>query len=292
VGSVTLGKDVAESLRQFRQNDVKYNDRGKFEREQMPYGTVLVVDDMEANLYVAVRFLKPYKLCIETAVNGREALEKVKAGMVFDIIFMDHMMPVMDGMEATRLIRETGYTQPIVALTANAVTGQAEVCLQNGFDAFISKPINILQLDAVLQKYVLAKHKPDVIISAYGQRDPVDAPNDNTLSSCDPQLIGALTRDTKRALNLLGEFNGLPGWHEDEKHMRRFILTVHGMKSTLKCIGETDLSDFASKMEMWGRGNDIKAIRLGMHGFMHGLRALLLRLESGYDGYIVEKETP
>jgi len=71
---------------------------------------------------------------------------------------MDHMMPNMDGIEATKRIRELGYTKPIVALTANAVSGQAEIFLDNGFDAFISKPIDTRQLNATLNKFVRDRH--------------------------------------------------------------------------------------------------------------------------------------
>ena len=123
----------------------------------MSYGRVLVVDDMETSLYVAIGLLKPYKLNIETANNGQEAVALIKAGRVYDVIFMDHMMPEMDGIEATKHIRGLGYKNPIIALTANALTGQADVFMQNGFDAFISKPIDIRQLDMVLNKFIYDK---------------------------------------------------------------------------------------------------------------------------------------
>jgi len=123
----------------------------------MSEGSVLVVDDLESNLYVAKSYLEPYQLSIETAISGFEAIDKVKNGKIYDIIFMDHMMPKMDGIEAVKIIRSMGYKQPIVALTANAVVGQAEMFLENGFDAFISKPINIEQLDSELNKFILNK---------------------------------------------------------------------------------------------------------------------------------------
>jgi CheY-like chemotaxis protein len=85
--------------------------------------------------------------------------------MVFDIIFMDHYMPRMDGMEATKILRSMGYKHPIVALTANALVGQAEVFMAEGFDGFISKPIDIRQLNAALNKFIRDRY-PDEIVNA------------------------------------------------------------------------------------------------------------------------------
>jgi CheY-like chemotaxis protein len=117
-------------------------------RESMPYGKILIVDDVESNLYVAKRLLDPYDLSLETASNAFKAIEEIKHGKVYDIIFMYHMMPGMDGIEATKIIRGLGYKHPIVALTANAIAGQAEIFLKNGFDGFIFKPIDTRQLNA------------------------------------------------------------------------------------------------------------------------------------------------
>jgi CheY-like chemotaxis protein len=127
---------------------------------------------MEPNLYVATRLLKLYRLRIDTAMSGRVAIGKIKSGKSYDLIFMDHMMPDMDGIETTKQLRELGYTQPIIALTANAVVGQADVFLQNGFDEFISKPIDIHQLDNVLNKYIHGKNekKQIFIVDDDGER--------------------------------------------------------------------------------------------------------------------------
>jgi len=149
-----MSKDLTENLRKFHMNFNSYKNNEKIIRNPMPYGNVLIVDDMEPNLYVATRLMKLYRLNIETVLSGRGAIEKIKAGKVYDIIFMDHMMPEMDGIETTNHLRNLGYLDPIVALTANAIVGQAEVFLQSGFDGFISKPIDIHQLNAVLNRYI------------------------------------------------------------------------------------------------------------------------------------------
>jgi CheY-like chemotaxis protein len=153
-GKGVLGKNVANSLQNFQTSPSGRASKAQIVYEPMPYGSILLVDDIITNLYVAEGILKPYQLQIETALSGQETIDKVNAGKSYDVIFMDHMMPEMDGIEATKRLRELGYTKPIVALTANAVAGQAEMFLQSGFDAFISKPIDIRVLNDVLKKYV------------------------------------------------------------------------------------------------------------------------------------------
>jgi PAS domain S-box-containing protein len=156
-GFGVLGEDVVENLRHFRFSSMAKMKTAQIVREPMPYGSVLIVDDVGTNLYVAKGLMAPYELTIDTAESGFEAIEKIKDGKVYDIVFMDHMMPEMDGVETTKKLRAIGYNQPIVALTANAVMGQAEMFLSNGFDDFISKPIDIRQLNAILNKMIRNK---------------------------------------------------------------------------------------------------------------------------------------
>ncbi|MCL2225464.1 MAG: ATP-binding protein [Defluviitaleaceae bacterium] len=160
-----MGRETAENLQQFKATRTPRAKRGAILRNPMPYGKVLVVDDVEANLYVAEGLMKPYQLQITTLNSGMKALEKLKTD-TFDIVFMDHMMPGMDGVKTVELLRETGYENPVIALTANAVVGQREVFLQSGFDDFITKPIDIRQLDYLLTKYIHDKHPDRPTLSA------------------------------------------------------------------------------------------------------------------------------
>ena len=152
-----IGPVVAENL-QFCRSDISKK-RLKFaiKREPMPDGKVLIVDDVETNLYVAQGLMKFYRLQIDAVMSGKKAVEKIKSGHKYDIIFMDHMMPEMDGIQATYLIRSLGYNNTIIALTANALSGQEEMFLKNGFDGFIAKPIDVYKLDTLLTKYVRQK---------------------------------------------------------------------------------------------------------------------------------------
>jgi len=158
-----LGGELAENLKQFRLNYMTQKKIFKTVRDPMPYGSVLIVDDMETNLFVAKGLMKFYQLQIDTAVNGYEAIEKVKEGKVYDIIFMDHMMPDINGIEATKVMRRIGYANPIVALTANALIGQAEEFARNGFDGFISKPIQGTHLNGILNKFIRDKQPQEVL---------------------------------------------------------------------------------------------------------------------------------
>jgi signal transduction histidine kinase/ActR/RegA family two-component response regulator/HPt (histidine-containing phosphotransfer) domain-containing protein len=160
-----LGKETASNLRNFRFNHRIHNKYDRIIRNPMPYGSVLIVDDVENNLFVGVGLMKPYKLHIDTALSGREAINKVNNGNKYDIIFMDHMMPGMSGIEAVEHLRVSGYSGTVIALTANAVAGAQEMFLQSGFDDFISKPIDLRQLDLILNKYVRDKQPAEVLLA-------------------------------------------------------------------------------------------------------------------------------
>jgi signal transduction histidine kinase/CheY-like chemotaxis protein len=158
-GSGSLGRENAENLKTFHFTAaVAQKKNKKIIRDPMPYGKVLVVDDMKSNLDVAVLLLAPYQLQIDIAESGAEAVNFIKNGKEYDIIFMDHMMPDMDGLETARQIRAFGYKQPIFALTANAVAGQQDIFLKNGFDGYIFKPIDIRRLNDYLNKYIRDKY--------------------------------------------------------------------------------------------------------------------------------------
>jgi CheY-like chemotaxis protein len=154
-----IAKETVESLRGFQYQDKKKQAQGKFVRADLSYATVLVVDDFSTNLDVAAGMLRKYKMQVDCVLSGQEAVDRIAAeNPVYNAVFMDHMMPGMDGVEATKTIRAlgTGYPQnlPIIALTANAVAGSEQMFLENGFNAFLPKPINVMTLDAVVQRWV------------------------------------------------------------------------------------------------------------------------------------------
>ena len=161
-----VGREAADNLSRFQFDTRATMKRAQITYEPMPYGKILIIDDVEMNIYVAKGLMSPYMLSIDSADSGFGAIKKIESGNVYDIIFMDHMMPMMDGIETTKRIRALGYTEPIVALTANAITGQADIFLKSGFDDFISKPIDIRQLNLVLNKLIRDKQAAEVLEAA------------------------------------------------------------------------------------------------------------------------------
>ena len=116
---------------------------------------VLIVDDNKLNIKVATRILESYKFTIDSVTNGKDCIYKIKSGEKFDMIFLDHMMPEMDGIQVLKILKKLeDYELPtIVALTANAITGMKEVYLNEGFDEYLSKPINVVELNKIINKY-------------------------------------------------------------------------------------------------------------------------------------------
>jgi len=145
---------TAERIRDFSYKSEENEAGLKVPSSPIKGGSVLVVDDIEINLHVVTGLMEPYELQIETAISGFEAIRKIEAGNIYDIVFMDHMMPKMDGVETVKYLRKQGYEGIVVALTANAIAGNAEMFMQNGFDDFVSKPIVAERLDEVLRKYL------------------------------------------------------------------------------------------------------------------------------------------
>jgi CheY-like chemotaxis protein/anti-sigma regulatory factor (Ser/Thr protein kinase) len=156
-----IGKEIAERLSDFRYSDRKKQVQGKLVRPDLSYARVLVVDDLPTNLDVAGGMLRKYKMQVDCVQSGQEAVDLLAAGKLYDAVFMDHMMPGMDGIEATRLIRaldsEYAKNVVIIALTANAISGNERMFLDNGFNAFLPKPFNAMSLDSVIQQWVRDK---------------------------------------------------------------------------------------------------------------------------------------
>ena len=279
VDNDVLGSELAENLKNFRLNYLTQMNKGKIMRDPMPYGSVLIVDDVETNLYVASGLMKLYKLKVDTAASGIEAISKVESGKTFDIIFMDHMMPEMDGVVATHKLRGLGYSGTIIALTANAVAGQKEMFLQNGFDDFISKPIDVRMLNSALNKYVRDKHSEEDIEAAL-----MPAPQDETSEGADQgddvydkmlESIGTIAEiNTELGLQYLsGEKHmyceTLQLFHKKLASERSsistslaagyisgFTISVHTLKSMLATIGAKKLSDMAADLERASKENE------------------------------------
>jgi CheY-like chemotaxis protein len=137
--------------------DLKVTSSTTARRFIAPDARVLIVDDVQVNIEIAEFMLEAFEVSCECAYNGLEAVEKLKEHPDFDLILMDHMMPVMDGIEATQLIRKLPgdiARIPIIALTANALTGNDVMFKEAGMDGFVSKPISMEELAEALYQHL------------------------------------------------------------------------------------------------------------------------------------------
>ncbi|MDR0453373.1 MAG: response regulator [Deferribacteraceae bacterium] len=280
MGNDVLGKDVVQNLQQSQVSNMSKVRKTQIIREYMPYGSILIVDDSDMNIYVAKGLMKPYGMQMDSVMSGFDAINRINAGKSYDIIFMDHMMPVMDGIEAVKILRNLGYSRPIVALTANAVVGQSDMFLANGFDGFISKPVDIRALNAILNKFIRDRHTPAVIEAARQQKlkeakapDAENNKKDNiknfldtlaTISEINTVIglsrfsgIETMYRDTMELFykKLIPEYNRMTVFI-DSGDIRNFTISVHAMKSSLSTVGAMSLSEMALKLELASKNGD------------------------------------
>jgi signal transduction histidine kinase/CheY-like chemotaxis protein len=263
----------------------------KEEDERAPFVAptcrVLVVDDVTFNLVVARGLLSLYQLNITTCQSGREAIDLARQHH-FDLIFMDHMMPEMDGMEATKLLRGIDdwlARAPIIALTANAVAGMKEQFLKNGFDDFLSKPIEIASLRAIMEKWVPPEKRrfaasdartadePDLAIEGLDVARGV-AMIGGSLDSY-IEALGIYCLDVEKHLPFLRQFKG-----DDAASMAAFVTSVHGLKSASANVGALNPAEQAAILEQAGLDGDIELIQSRLGEFISCLVRLVERIRA------------
>ena len=265
ISDEVIGNELVERLKNFSFTGHRQQEKLRITRAEMPYGSVLVVDDVNTNLYVAEGLLAPYKLKIELVDSGYAALAKINKGNTYDIIFMDHMMPQMDGIETTKKIREIGYIGTIIALTANALVGNDDMFRKNGFDGFISKPIDVRQLNAVLNQFVRDRHPQEA------KDQKVSSSTSLNKFAANPRLAKIMCRDAEKAIVVLLETH-------EKGDIKLFTTTIHGMKSALANFGEKEASDFALKLETASYNEDMRFIDEKLESFILILKDVVKRL--------------
>lgn len=240
-----IGKGTALSLQNFDGAPLFESKEFSFTPEPMPYGSVLIVDDVETNLYVAKGLLAFYKIKAETCASGYEAIELVKQGKVYDIVFVDYMMKGLNGIETMNIMRGMGYNAPIIALTANAMTGQAQKFIKEGFDDFVSKPIQIKVLNTILIKNIRDRKPPEVVSKARKEnnwRDIGDISdfqsNDETIKELRREFVKS-HKDTYAKLCEMIDCGDLESAH----------ILIHSLKGFAGLIKFSALSKIASQIE-------------------------------------------
>jgi signal transduction histidine kinase/CheY-like chemotaxis protein/HPt (histidine-containing phosphotransfer) domain-containing protein len=250
--------------------------------------SVLVVDDNSLNLTVAIGFLATHNISADTAEGGLEAIEKVKT-KAYDIIFMDHMMPEIDGIETTRRIRamegERFAKVPIIALSANAVMGAREAFIASGMNDFISKPIIAEMLNQALVKYL----NPDKVLRSEQVKKPIheDSVLTHSAESVIDKKVGLSYSAGSQALyrQLLRDFSKnqqsaftqiLDGLESGDIKLAHRL--AHTLKSTSRMIGANALGEaaFAVEKALAGGENTCKPDEL--HLLERELKLVLLEL--------------
>lgn len=241
-----------------------------------PDAEILIVDDNAINLTVALGLLEPLNMKIDTASGGKEAVEKVSAKK-YDVVFMDHMMPEVDGVEATRVIRrmlgENGQI-PIIALTANAVDGTREMFISEGMNDFVTKPIEVKVITAKLKKWL----PPEKVIIQQSKTENTQASSRQQESASKQTNISIPGLDTQKSLELLGSEKlfwavlkeyyrvidkkyALIKNYEQNNQWKEFTIEVHALKSASRQIGAYELATTAEQLEAAGNARDIPFIR-------------------------------
>jgi CheY-like chemotaxis protein len=273
--TTTCGSEVTEQMQILRMQRASKLQKSQIIHEYMPYGSVLIVDDVSSNLFVAKGLMLPYGLKIDIVDSGFEAIELIKNGNVYDIIFMDHMMPKMDGIEAANIIRGMGYNHPIVALTANAVTGQEEMFMKIGFDGFVSKPIDTRLLNATLNNLIRDKQPPEVIARARREKSQkqMSSLDIDPFQDADPVMVRLCLEDVEEAVGTLEKLIDSDGTVD----MVAYITAMHGMKSALINMGQIKLSDIAKRLEKAGLDKDMTTISFETSKFLTTLRNVIVK---------------
>ncbi|MDR1045433.1 MAG: response regulator [Candidatus Adiutrix sp.] len=256
-----------------------------------PEFRVLLVDDTATNLVVAKGLLEPYQMRISTCLSGQEALEAIRAHC-FDLIFLDHMMPGLDGLETLKAVRGLGgrhKTVPVVAMTANALAGMKEMFLAKGFDDYLSKPIELDKLHGLLDKWVppSARGRPASSESAPSSAGPLSLGVNGLDSGLGLKNIGGSVRNYLEALSIFCRDveSNLPGLkNRPGEDTASLVTRLHALKSAAANIGAVDLSAEAAGLEAAVRREGAAGLRSDLAGFHYRLADFSARLQKAIAG--------
>jgi CheY-like chemotaxis protein len=221
-----------------------------------PDARILAVDDVDANLMVISGLLTPYQVQVDTVSSGMEAIDALLKND-YDFVFMDHMMPGMDGVESTKKIRSLGLPQlenvPIIALTANAISGMREMFLESGFDDFISKPVEIDELDKILYKWIpkekhqiQAKDEPDEPAGGLGGIRGIDTQKGLQRFGGDMQIYESILHEFAK---VLPESTGKLSRLYTEENFDELCVQLHTLKGVSGNVDCTEIYDMSIDLE-------------------------------------------
>jgi CheY-like chemotaxis protein/HPt (histidine-containing phosphotransfer) domain-containing protein len=254
VDDAVIGPEMIENLQHCRSViRSQYAKDTRKARTKLPYAHVLVVDDNLVNLHVAQSIMKLYEMRIDCVTSGKQAVDAVREEKVkYNAIFMDHAMPGMDGIQATKIIRsiDTDYakTIPIIALTANAVVGNEEMFLSNGFQAFLPKPFDDAHLDAVLQRWVRDEEQEKLLAAQPAGQQSQDIPDGQHPDSGGDRKNNIDRRRADRNVVRLDIQEGIKRFGNPNSYndiLRVFVMHTRPFLKTLANVNENNLADYA-----------------------------------------------
>ena len=227
-----------------------------------PSARILIVDDVKLNLMVISALLKPLKMRIDTAMSGKEALSLVKENL-YDVIFLDHRMPELDGVETLSIMhKEKGGLNdgtPVIALTANAVSGAKEFYLKNGFKDYLSKPVDMRHLEEALREY-LPKSKMVFAQKEAKSTEQDSLPVDTAIGfeNCGSQklyreVISEFCVSASKSAERVQETLSASDW-------KNLTVAVHSIKSSARTIGASRLADVAANVEQYAIDADATSL--------------------------------
>ena len=268
VASVLNNESILTNLNERRDSSIRF---------VAPTARILIVDDNIINLKGAVGLMRPYHMQVLTADSGQAAISILRS-KDFHLVFMDHMMPEMDGVEATKAIRamEGDYYKklPIIALTANAVNGARDMFISSGFNDFMPKPIEMSSLDRMLKAWLpkeLIKAPSGEMRYPGGDRrkprnqTPQPEKKEGLISEetgifytggdreAYNEILGVYVRKSSEKLLQIKELF-------EKKDWKNYVIEVHALKSSSLTVGAKQLSELAKELELAGKGGDYRLI--------------------------------
>ena len=251
-----------------------------------PEAKILVTDDNNMNLKVAENFLKIFGIVPVTCSSGAETIELMKKNR-FDIVFLDHMMPQMDGIETLKVLKDDGLINGavVIALTANAVVGAEKQYLSAGFDGYLSKPITLQELEKALKKYLPSE--------TVGDKAPEEEEKKSTVSLDKVRELGLnvdaglmyTCNDEDFYLELLSDYaksapdkcSELSSFLENND-LKNYEILAHSLKSSSKTIGADDLSAQAKALEEASRDQNTDFVMANHDAFVESFRELSAKI--------------
>ena len=273
VNDEIIGKTVADNLRNFRYSIGKHIVAKKMVRDDLSSSKVLIVDDVPTNLDVAAGLLGKYRIHVDCVNSGPSAIERIQRGHpVYNAIFMDHMMPGMDGIETADRIRRLGTEYslniPIIALTANAIYGTEQLFLQHGFQDFLSKPIDIMALDSIVKKWVRGKSTKDTTLPP-NPSPAVSLPNAQTITIPGintEKVLAMYDEEMDLFKSILRSYvTNIPPELEKittvtHETLPKYAIYVHGIKGASANIGAEAIRKASLNLETMAKAGDLDGV--------------------------------